>query len=65
MNLEDRLLKRTLGRKPEGMAACLLPFEEDGSIARGRVSDCDTANGGGGVKMCRQYGYWLCQLPLK
>ena len=34
MNLENRLLKRTLGRKPVGMAACLLPFEEDGSIAR-------------------------------
>ena len=34
MKLEDRLLMRTLGRKPEGMAACLLPFEEDGSIAR-------------------------------
>ena len=34
MNLENRLLKRTLGRTPVGMAACLLPFEEDGSIAR-------------------------------
>lgn len=34
MNLENRLLNRTLGRKPVGIAACLLPFEEDGSIAR-------------------------------
>jgi dihydrodipicolinate synthase/N-acetylneuraminate lyase len=26
--------QRKLGRKPEGMAACLLPFEEDGRIAK-------------------------------
>ena len=28
-----------MGRKPEGMAACLLPFEQDGSIARSAFED--------------------------
>lgn len=34
MNLSERLQQRKMGRKPEGMAACLLPFEENGSMAR-------------------------------
>ncbi|MEJ6719002.1 MAG: dihydrodipicolinate synthase family protein [Akkermansiaceae bacterium] len=34
MSILSRIGKRTPGRKPEGMAACLLPYEEDGEIAR-------------------------------
>lgn len=34
MSILARNDSRTLGRKPEGMAACLLPFEENGDIAR-------------------------------
>ena len=31
--IENRIKKLRPGRKVEGMAACLLPFEQDGSIA--------------------------------
>lgn len=32
--IKAREVAKQLGRKPEGMAACLLPFEEDGAIAK-------------------------------
>lgn len=32
--IEERESRRVLGRKPQGMAACLLPYESDGAIAR-------------------------------
>lgn len=37
-----------MGRKPEGMAACLLPFEQDGAIARGAFEEavCRTEEAG-------------------
>jgi dihydrodipicolinate synthase/N-acetylneuraminate lyase len=31
--------KRVCGRRPEGMAACLLPYEQDGKIARSAFED--------------------------
>ena len=34
VSISSRNQERVLGRKPEGMAACLLPFEQDGRIAR-------------------------------
>ncbi len=34
MSILARDQQRKIGRKPEGMAACLLPFEADGSIAQ-------------------------------
>lgn len=35
MSIGERHGRRQLGRKIEGMAACLLPFEEDGTVAEG------------------------------
>lgn len=39
MSIQARADLRTFGRKLEGMAACLLPFEEDGRIAREAFQD--------------------------
>lgn len=40
MSLSHLHLKRKIGRKPVGMAAVLLPFEEDGSIAAEAFQNC-------------------------
>lgn len=34
MSIQKREERKILGRRPEGMAACLLPFREDGTIAQ-------------------------------
>lgn len=34
VSISTRNQQRILGRRPEGMAACLLPYEQDGRIAR-------------------------------
>jgi len=39
MSIRERSEKRVFERKIQGMAACLLPFEEDGSIARDAFQD--------------------------
>jgi len=39
LSIETRNQQIKIGRKPEGMAACLLPFEEDGSIAQEAFQD--------------------------
>lgn len=40
MTLGELHAKRILGRKPKGMAAVLLPFEDDGSIAADAYQQC-------------------------
>lgn len=39
MTIEERSGRLVHRRRPQGMAACLLPFEADGSIARGAFED--------------------------
>lgn len=39
MSISDRASRKTMGRKIEGIAACLLPFETDGRIAKDAFQD--------------------------
>lgn len=59
MSIQDRHQRRALGRKIEGIAACLLPFEEDGRIAEGAFCEAiqRTDNAGIGCAVNMDTGY--------
>ena len=50
MSVTGRNEKRIPGRKPEGMAACLLPYQDDGTIAGEAFQDAVSRTEGAGLK---------------
>ena len=63
MRVTDWLGKKRTGRKVEGMAACLLPFEDEGAIAerafREAVARTGEAGLGCAVNMDTGYANYL------
>lgn len=63
MSIAERQSRRELGRPIEGIAACLLPFEEDGRIAEGAfreaVARTEEAGLGCAVNMDTGYANYL------
>ena len=49
MSIINRHERRQLGREIEGMAACLLPFEENGDIAEQAFRDAVVLNAAAGL----------------
>ncbi len=50
MSIQNRHQRRILGRRIEGIAACLLPYEEDGSIAEGAFCEAVRRTEDAGIK---------------
>jgi 4-hydroxy-tetrahydrodipicolinate synthase len=50
MSIVERAGERKFGRKVVGMAACLLPYEEDGRIARGAFEEAVGRTGAAGLE---------------